>query len=452
MCKSEYVLSRSRLLLLSLVLAVVPLLSACAGARPTEVSPEEIPELEQRIAEQPGNADVILRYAAALYAAERCDSARAVALTGMAIRPESAIGPLVMGQCFEREEEYDQAIAVYRQFLAEYPDRRGSPAVRAREMFALRARASMRARAALDREAELARQPADPQTLAVLPLEIAGDTSFLPLSRGLAQILTSDLALLQRFRLVERLQLGALIQEMQLAEAGRVDVATAARMGRLLQAGRMVQGLAAIPPEGDVRLEAAVVRSDGQVTSPEVATGRLRDLLRLEKDVVIGIAAQLGYVLSEAERQMILENGTQDLAAFLAYSRGLLAEDLGDYAAAAAHFADAIQRDPGFADARDEFEVSAVAQEVQEATPGEVTTVAAEAPPPPPIPVTQPVVDALSSTVQDVASTQGEQAAGTTEQQQTTQPATGTTAADPPPPTTPPPSVTGKIRIFFRLP
>ncbi len=403
-------------------------LGACGGLRPTAVSPEEIPGLESRLAEEPGNADLTLRYAAALFSAGQCDTARAVALNGSAMKPRSALAPLVIGQCFERDREYDQAAAVYRRYLAAYADQRGAPAVRAREMLAMRNRANERARTALQREAALAGQPADPQTIAVLPLDIVGDSSYQPLSRGLAQMLTSDLALLQRFRLVERLQVNALLNEMRLAEVGQVDLATAARVGRLLQAGRMVQGLATIPPEGEVRLEASVVRATGEVTAPEASAGRLRDLLQMEKEIVVGIANQLGYVLSEAERRMILENGTQNLTAFLAYSRGLLAEDLGDYSAAAA-------------------------PDVQQATAGEVTTVADEAVPEPDAVVEQ-IADAVSSTVGDLAATQAEQTSvtGTT---QTTQQAGETSAAQPPPTTTAegtPTTATGTIRIVFRLP
>jgi tetratricopeptide (TPR) repeat protein len=442
-----------------LVVAAAAVVSACLGGRPAQVSPEEIPQLEQRLAEEPGNARLLLRYAAALFAADDCDSAKVVALRGMAARPQDAVGPLVLGQCYEGEAEWDQALSVYRQFLASHADRPGAPAVRAREGFALRNRAAQRAQQALAREAELAAQPADPQTLAVLPIDIAGDSMYQPLSRGLAQMLTSDLALLQRFRMVERLQVSALLSEMELVETGAVDQSTAARMGRLLQAGRMVQGLAAIPEEGDVRFEASVVRSDGRVTTPEIQTGRLRDLLRLEKQVVVGIANQLGYQLSEAERQQVLENGTQNLAAFLAYSRGLVAEDLGDYVAAAQHFSEAVQQDPDFSQARESFEANAVAEQVRDASAAEVTTVAQEEVTPEAAGTGDATETAVTSTVYDVASTDGESQTQTsagddtrgTEQTTQHETSSGNPTGQQTTQTTSQ-TVTGTIKIFFRIP
>lgn len=435
-----------------LALSVVLSAMACAPGAAPEVSPNEIPALEQRLAVTPDDADVVLRYAAALYAAGRCDTALVVARRGMAIQPAAALGPLVSGQCLEQAGDLDAVVETYEAYLATHGDARGAAAVRARLSVARRERALARARLALARESELAQQPAEPATIAVLPVDVIGDSTYRPLSRGLAELITTDLALLQRFRMVERLQVGVLLQEMALARDTRVDEATAVRIGRMLQAGRMVQGLATIPPSGTTRLEAAVVTSTGEVTPPARQSGKLNDLLRMEKAVVVELARHLGYELSAAERQRILENGTENLAAFLAYSRGLEAEDRGDYRAAAQHFADAVQADPGFQAARDAYQTVAMVPDVLSAAPGAVSVLAST-----PLPSTdllvEPVVsNPLSATVVDVASTQIEAVSPTTAPVTT---GTTTTASQPPPtiivvgtPTTP----TGVVRIVFRLP
>ncbi len=430
----------ARLLFLSASAA----LAGCAGA-PAAVSPAEIPELEERLAREPENGSLVLRYSAALFSAGRCDSAMAVARTGMRLAPAEAVGALVLGQCLERAGDAAQAVATYRAFMNAYPDARGVAAVRAREMLAFRAQATETARAALQREGQLSAETADLQTVAVLPIQIIGDSTYLPLSRGLAQILISDLALLQRFRMVERLQLGALLDEMRFQQGARVDPATAARVGRLMQAGRLVQGVAAIPDEDDVRLDATVVLATGEVTAPASVQGRFRDLMRMEKDLVVIIAGNLGYTLSEAELRLVLENGTQNLAAFLAYSRGLVAEDLGDMSAAAGFYAAAVRRDPGFRAARTQHQAASTAEAVQQASAGEVTTVAGiEAPTEG---LTDLAADALGATITDLVPTLAEQ----NTLQQTGQGATSTAAGSDDPPPAPPPPI-GVIRIVFRLP
>jgi tetratricopeptide (TPR) repeat protein len=432
------------------------LVMACATGRVSEVSPAEIPSLEERVREDPDNADLLLRYAAALFAAERCDTAVKVAREGTRRRPNDALGPLVIGQCLERSGYYDLAVATYQTYLSEHGKERGAAAVSSRQMLARRAQATEEARAVLQREAALAQRAADPDIVAVLPVEVVGDSAYQPLSRGLAQILISDLALLQRFRMVERVRLGALLQELQLAQTQRVDQSTVARVGHLLQAGRLVQGLAAIPPEGSTRLEATVILSTGEVTSPESVTGQLRDLMRMEKDLVIAISNQLGYTLSEAERRLLLENGTQNLIAFLAYSRGLEAEDRGDYATASRHFAEAVRADPDFQMAREQYGASVAAVTADATTAGAVT-VAAETQvvdPAPPVQTsaTDAVSQAISTTVIDVAATTDEQIR-VTEQTQTTTKATNTATSEPPKTVTHrPPQIVGTVRIVFRLP
>ncbi len=437
----------------SLTAVSAVLAAACLPGGTSEVSPQEIPDLQVQLESEPNNGELLLRYGAALFAAGRCDSAMTVARRGGESRPADALGPLVVGQCLEQAGDYDEAIATYTAFTTNHGDSRGAPAVRAREMLARRDRSMALARQALAREQELTTQPADENAIAVLPVTISGDSTYAPLGRGLAEMLISDLALLERFRMVERLQIGALLQEMQLSQTGRVDPTTAARVGRLARAGRMVQGLANIPDEGDVLLEASVVQADGQVTGPTSATGRIRDLLRLEKELVVGISLRLGYQLSLAERQLILENGTDNLTAFLSYSRGLLAEDLGDFSTAALHFSNAVQADPGFDLARTQYEASAAAPAVESASANQVTTVSQTTVTEPAMGPADAVLSAVTSVVVDIASTQGEQ--NTSGGQTASQSSTSTNIATPSPtPTATGTSttVTGVVRIVFKLP
>ena len=432
--------------------AIAFAVAACLPGGASEVSPQEIPELEAQIADKPNDGRLLLRYGAALFTAGRCDSATVVSRRGDDLRPGDALGPLVIGQCLEQSGDYDQAIATYMAFTGAHGDSRGAASVRAREMLARRERSTARARDALARELVLTAQPADINAIAVLPLTIAGDTTYAPLGRGLAQMLISDLSLLQQFTLVERLQVGALLQELQLAETGRIDPATAARVGRLARAGRMVQGVANIPSQGDVRLEATVVQGDGQVTGPAFATGRLRDLLRMEKELVVGISLRLGYQLSQAERQLILENGTDNLTAFLSYSRGLLAEDIGDYSTAALHFSNAVQADPGFDMARTQHEAAAAAPAVEGASANQVTTVS-QTTVTDPLGPGDPVSSAVASVVVDIAATQAEQNTGGGQSGGQSSTTTNTATPSPTPTNTgTTATLLGVVRIIFKLP
>src|SRR5262245_40660373 len=72
---------------------------ACAGRGPGVVSPQDVPGLQARLAKEPNNQALLSRYAAALLAANTCDSAQAVARKDLSLNPADAVGTLVMGQC-----------------------------------------------------------------------------------------------------------------------------------------------------------------------------------------------------------------------------------------------------------------------------------------------------------------------------------------------------------------
>jgi hypothetical protein len=351
---------------------------------------------------------------------------------------------MVIGGCQEKSSHYDLAYATYMDFASRYPRGRGIAAVRALAQLALRSQAMQTAKLALARESTLTALAPEPSTLAVLPVTIAGDSSLQPLSRGLADLITSDLALVRSLRLLERVQIGTLLDELQLAKTQRADPATAARIGRLLRAERMVQGVASLATSGPVRLSAAVVRGDGTVRAGAEAHGTFKQLLDLEKQLVFSIAGQLGIQLTEAERQRILRQGPKNLAAFLAYSEGLDALDRGDYRAAAAAFAHASQSDPSFQAAREQQQAAEAAPTVQ-ASAGDVVTVVeavAEITPP-----AEPVSSgALQSAGGDVSPTLGDALAPTgvqTLQSQPTPQSKGISSVI---------QASGIIRIIFKRP
>ncbi len=136
----------------------------------------------------------------------------------------------------------------------------------------------------------------------------------------------------------------------------------------------MVQGVAAITQNGPVRMSATVVRGDGTVRSGAQANGTFKQLLDVEKQLVFGLATELGIQLTEAERQRILREGPKNLAAFLAYSQGLEALDRGDYRAAAAAFSAAVHSDPSFQQAHQQQQAAEAAPMVL-ASPGDLVTV-----------------------------------------------------------------------------
>jgi tetratricopeptide (TPR) repeat protein len=74
----------------------------------------------------------------------------------------------------------------------------------------------------------------------------------------------------------------------------------------------------------------------------------LDNLFRLQKELVFQLIEEMGVELTAEQRAAIEDVPTQNLQAFLAYSRGLIAEDTGNFEAAARFFRQASQLDPDF--------------------------------------------------------------------------------------------------------
>jgi TolB-like protein len=201
-----------------------------------------------------------------------------------------------------------------------------------------------------ERPANVQRQ-VDPNTVAVVPMAYqGGDEQYQALGRGLAEMFTTDLANVDRLKVVERVRLQAILDELKLARSEYVDQSTAPRVGQLLGAGRVVGGSYLVTEEEELRLQITLADVASGEQTPQLDRERagLDELFDLQKEVTFSIVDQLGVELTPQERAAIQKVPTQSIQAFLAYSRGLAEEDRGRYGAAAQYYQQAQQFDPDF--------------------------------------------------------------------------------------------------------
>ncbi|HET9982601.1 MAG TPA: CsgG/HfaB family protein [Longimicrobiales bacterium] len=365
--------------------AAAALLAACAagpGAPPAAPTPGDVARLEAALARDTSSISARVALGAAYRASGEPEKARVVLERAAVARPTDAAAVVQLGLAYEDLGRFAAARELYTKYLA---TARPSSALRSRlrARLPLLARRELQAavRAALAGEQSLAAGgPPEPRTVAVFPLLYAGDAPALePLGRALAELLVTDLSQTSRLRVLERARVQMLVDEMKLAENGLVDPQTAARTGRLLRAGRVVQGRI----DGDtalLRLQAAAVAvagASGEGITPVSGQDAVQRLFDLEKRIALGLYQSMGIELTVAERERVMARPTMNLQALLEFGRGLEAEDRGDFAAAAAHFRRARAQDPGFelADAkRDEAAEMATAMRT---TPAELGRVAA---------------------------------------------------------------------------
>ena len=357
------------------LLALTAVVAACAGgAPPGEMAPADLATLEAQRAQTPDDPALNLQLARAYYAAGRYTDARAALAIVLAAQPANTQADAWLGLTYEGLEQFDSARATYTRVLAQQPSDNVERLLRGRLQLLTRKELLAAARQTIARESVLAATPPEPNTVAVMPFRYIGsDTTLRPLERGLAALVVTDLSKVGRLRLVERDRMQALLDELQLAEGTRVEPATGARSGRLVSAGQVVQGQFQEVPTANFRIDASVVRTtDAQVAATGSDADALRALFDIEKRVVFQLLERMGITLTPAERTAVSERPTQDLQAFLLYSRGLESQDRGDFGAAAASFQAAAQRDPGFAAAAQQAAASGDAAAAAAAAPGEL--------------------------------------------------------------------------------
>lgn len=344
------------------LLTTLILLGGCANpyTAPQPPSPEQIPELEAAAALRPGDADAATRLGAAYREAGRLDDALETLRATVEANPGHDPAVYFLGVTYEEAGADSAALALYQDYLERGTDPRLREALERRTELVRRRALRQSVRASIDREAELAATPPRPRTMAVFPFTYVGSAPDVrPLGRALSQMLVTDLSQTDRLTVLERVQVQYLAEELALAEAGRIDPATAVRGGRILGAERVVQGQLGGTGE-ELVLDAAVVASgeDPEAAEPLSARDALARFFDLEKQLALDLYEAAGVQLTPAERERVTQRRTENLEAVLAFGLGLEAQDAGRYSEAADHFERAVSLDPGFGPAEEARDAS----------------------------------------------------------------------------------------------
>ena len=308
------------------------------------------------------------------YRAGRFAEARAPLDQARQLDPKDGVSALYAGLAAEQMKDLSAAKAAYSRYLEVGKTRSAQAEIRARLVAISREELKLAAQAAVANEKTIAQQPGNPRTVAVLPMRFTGtDQSLAPLERGLADLLVSDLAKSKSLTVLERDRMQSIVDEIALGRTGQADAATAARAGKLVQAGRIVQGAIVQTGGRNLTLNASVLNTGTAQTQgrPAQQAGDLDQVFNIEKALVFNVFDALGVVLTPAERQLVDQRPTRSLQAFLAYSRGLQAEDDGRLDEAARFFENARSIDPGFGAALQRAQSAAAAAS---STPAKVET------------------------------------------------------------------------------
>ncbi len=181
---------------------------------------------------------------------------------------------------------------------------------------------------------------------------LMGNADYAPLSKGMAEVLITELSRNPTIRVVERDRLQQLLEEQDLSASGRVDAETAVRVGKILGARHMLLGTFIIDPRENMRIDVRAVNTEtSEVEYVETIEGKA--------DKLIGLISQLGTKINSglklpprpANASKFSDAGGKNpnqFRAMLLLSRAIEEQDRKNVPEAVALYKQAIDANPDF--------------------------------------------------------------------------------------------------------
>ncbi len=177
------------------------------------------------------------------------------------------------------------------------------------------------------------------------------------LSKGLADFFEHDFRKISSLKVVERDKIDFVLKELKLQESGKVDEATAARVGKILGAQLMVFGSITQLDSRQARMIVRVVKVETSEIIASVDKEGKPDFVKMEKELVEEIAGQLDIILPDETKNLLKEGGTGSMDAATLYSKGLDYMDKYDYKKAFEFFKLAYEKDNDFVEAKRKMDI-----------------------------------------------------------------------------------------------
>jgi curli biogenesis system outer membrane secretion channel CsgG len=191
--------------------------------------------------------------------------------------------------------------------------------------------------------------------IAVLPFDNGGSygqakENFEALQQGIPAMLISELSHNTAARLVDRRDINQLLSEQNLATQGRVDAATAAKVGKLVGARYVIMG-SFIDFYGDFRVDARIVDVETSEILKVVSARKDRSkLFEIIQTVATQVMADTKLPPLSTEQAAAMKR-TVPTDALTYYSRALLYQDQGDNDKAKVYFSKALEAFHGYTEA-----------------------------------------------------------------------------------------------------
>lgn len=345
--------SKGSWLFLPVLLLWMSCASTTSGPSPAKQR-QEIKQLIYNVRKNPRSATAFRDLGAALFEMKWYKFAVKSLVKSYRLNSKDAETLYYIAQLLELRNQTDRAMQIYSQYSKVSTPVEYKQMMEAQYQLLTRANSRADIHRMMQSEALLQIKTTSPKSVAVLPLKYMGlDNQYGPMGKGVAEMIMTDLSQIKSLNVVERVRVQALYDEMNLSQTGLMDVTSTPKMGKLLGAGKIVQGNFAVIDNRDIHLDVTCTDIIKDVM-PEAVTmkDRISQLFNIEKDLVFRMIDQLGITPSPEERQRIQYIPTKNIQAFMAYCMGLEMEDQGDFSRASQYYQQAVELDPGYKEAK----------------------------------------------------------------------------------------------------
>ena len=185
---------------------------------------------------------------------------------------------------------------------------------------------------------------------------ISNNAEYAPLSKGLAEMMITELSANTNIRVVERDRLQALLAEQDLGATGRVEKETAAKIGKTLGALHMLMGSFVIDPKQRIRMDVRAINTEtSELEYATSVTGKADNMLELLGELGTKLNAGLKLPAVQAgfqEGAAVGAKGPNQLRSMMLISRAIEAQDKKNTTQAVALYKEAVQANPNNARAK----------------------------------------------------------------------------------------------------
>lgn len=357
-----------RFLIVAACCAMIVLLVGCAGSSYTlgrqsldqKDYDAAILHFKDALAKSPGDPEILREIGVAYYGKSDLGSAKTYLLESFLKDTTDGRTLFYLGATYEQQQDIPHAIDIYKRYTHVSSSKSIRKEMEARLMRLVREQIELDMHKLVQQESSLDVKAIPDNSVAVLYFKNLGkNTKLDPIQKGLADMMITDFSKVQRLKVVERIRMQKLMEELGLGMTGLVDAATAPRVGKLLGASKMVNGGFVDLSGGNLQIESGIVETKKvKPVQAGKAKGKLTELFKLEKNLVFGVLKTMGVSLSQAERDAIQVVPTENLLAFMAYCQGLDSEDKGMFQKAAQFYKQAVDLDPNFQQAQQHYETA----------------------------------------------------------------------------------------------